>query len=329
MSKSEQPVGNLTTYRADIKVLDCTIRDGGLMNNHQFDFDFVKAVYNACVGGGVDYIEFGYKNDKSQFPTSQYGPWKYCDEEDLKKVVGKNDTDLKISVMADAEKCDYKNDILMREDSLIDMVRVATYIHQIPTAIEMIQDAHEKGYETTCNLMAISKVSEKEVLDAITAIAQSAVGAIYVVDSFGALYPEQIRSLTTKYLEIAKKHGKSIGVHTHNNQALAFANTIESLIYGASFADSSLAGLGRGAGNCQTELLIGFLRNPKYNLRPLIEAIENTVEPLRKKLKWGFDIPYMLTGQLNEHPRAAMKLMEGEETPNFLKFYDEITESGF
>ena len=299
------------------------------MNNHKFGKDFVKAIYQACVAAGIDYMEIGYRNSNVAFPKGEFGPWKHCDEEDIRNIVGDNNTDLKISVMADAEKSDIQQDIKPKKDSVIDMVRVATYIHQIPTAIEMIKDAHNKGYETTCNLMAISKVLEKEILDAINAIAQTPVEAIYVVDSFGALYPEQIRSITAKYFEIAKQRGKDIGIHAHNNQSLAFANTIEALIYGASRADASMAGLGRGAGNCQTELLIGFLRNPKYNLRPLIEVIKKWVEPLRKELKWGFDIPYMITGQLNEHPRAAMKIMEGEEKPDFVKFFDEMTESGF
>jgi 4-hydroxy 2-oxovalerate aldolase len=329
LTGTEQPIGNLTTFRPDIKVLDCTIRDGGLMNNHKFSHDFVRAVYQTCVAAGIDYMEIGYKNSKKEFPNSVFGAWKHCEEEDIRKVVGDNETDLKISVMADAEKSDFRQDITPKKDSVIDMVRVATYIHQIPTAIEMIQDAHDKGYETTCNLMAVSKISETEIDHAINAIAQSPVGSIYVVDSFGGLYPEQIRSLTTKYFEIAKQCGKNIGIHAHNNQALAFANTTEALIFGASRADASIAGLGRGAGNCQTELLIGFLRNPKFNLRPLIEVIGKWVEPLRKELKWGFDIPYMITGQLNEHPRAAMKLMESEENPDFLKFFDEMTESGF
>ena len=327
VTAKEQPIGNLVTFRPDIKVLDCTIRDGGLMNNHKFSHDFVKAVYQACVAAGIDYMEMGYVNSKKAFPKSEFGPWKHCDEEDIRKAVGDNDTGLKLSMMADAEKSDFKQDIKPKQDSVIDMIRVATYIHQIPTAIEMIEDAHAKGYETTCNLMAISKVSEKDLLDAINAIAQSPVDTIYIVDSFGALYPEQIRRLTTKYLEIARQYRKNIGIHAHNNQALAFANTTEALIYGASSADSSIAGLGRGAGNCRTELLLGFLRNPKYNLRPLIETIAKWVEPLRKELKWGFAIPYMITGQLNDHPRAAMKIMENEENPDILKFFDEMTEN--
>ena len=325
-SKKEQPIGNLTTFRPDIKVLDCSIRDGGLMNNHNFDIEFVKAVYQACVAAGLDYMEIGYKNSKKLFPKSEHGPWKHCDEEDLRKVVGNNDTNLKLAVMADAEKSDYRDDIVPKKDSVLDMIRVATYIHQIPTAIEMISFAHEQGYETTCNLMAVSKVSENMIIDGLYAIADSPVDAIYIVDSFGSLYPEQIRRLTTKYCAIAKQKGKHVGIHTHNNQSLAFANTTEALIYGASLADASLAGLGRGAGNCQTELLIGFLRNPKFKLRPLIEVNEKWVEPLRRNLKWGFDIPYMVTGLLNEHPRAAMKLMENEADPDFLKFFDEMTE---
>jgi len=325
----EQPIGNLTTFRPDIKVLDCSIRDGGLMNNHNFSHEFVRAVYEACVSAGLDYMEMGYKNTKKQFPTSEFGPWKHCDEKDLREVVGENKTPLKLAVMADAGKCDYKTDIKPKKDSVLDMIRVACYIHQIPLAIEMIHDAHKKGYETTCNLMAVSKINEKQVLDGLYAICDSPVNAIYIVDSFGSLYPEQIRRLTTRYCSIAKQHDKHIGIHTHNNQSLAFATTTESLIFGASFADASLAGMGRGAGNCQTELLIGFLRNPKFKLRPLIEVINKWVEPLRSTLKWGFDIPYMITGQLNEHPRAAMKLMENEANPDYLKFFDEMTEIGF
>ena len=329
MENMEKPIGNLTTFRPDIKVLDCSIRDGGLMNNHRFSNEFVKAVYDACVAAGLDYMEIGYKNSKKAFPKSDFGPWKHCDEKDLRAIVGDNNTALKLAAMADAEKCDFRDDIAPKSESVLDMIRVAAYIRQIPLAIEMIKDAHDKGYETTCNLMAVSKVSEKEILEALYAITDSPVNTVYIVDSFGALYPEQIRRLTTRYCSIANQHGKHIGIHTHNNQSLAFATTTESLIFGASFADASLAGLGRGAGNCQTELLIGFLRNPKFKLRPLVEVIDRWVEPLRKELKWGFDIPYMITGQLNEHPRAAMKIMENEADPDFVKFFDEMTESGF
>jgi 4-hydroxy 2-oxovalerate aldolase len=318
--------GDWITYRPDIKVLDCTVRDGGLMNDHQFDEKMVKAVYEACVEAGVDYMEVGYKASKKIYAQSQFGTWKYCDEEDIRKIVGENKTSLKLAVMADAERTDYHQDVLPKDKSVIDTIRVATYIHQIPTAVDMIKDAHDKGYETTCNLMAVSTVREADLLKALQVLATTPVNVIYLVDSFGALYSEQIRDLTVKYLEVADPAGKEVGVHTHNNQQLAYANTIEALILGASRLDASLAGLGRGAGNCPMELLIGFLHNPKFRLRPLLKCIQEHIEPMRAKLRWGFDIPYLITGQLNQHPRAAMKHMEGDGWKNIVQFFDQMVE---
>ncbi len=314
------------TYRPEIKVIDCTIRDGGLMNNHKFDESIVKAVYQACVEGGVDYMEIGYKASKKIFAPSQYGAWKYCDEDDIRRVVGDNDTSLKLSVMADAERTDYHEDILPYDQSVLDTIRVATYIHQIPKAIDMVKDAHDKGYETTINIMAISAVPEREIEEALEVLVKTPVDVIYLVDSWGALYSEQIQALIRKYLSYAKPAGKEVGIHTHNNQQLAYANTIEALILGANRLDASLAGLGRGAGNCPIELLMGFLHNPKFRIRPILECIQEHIEPLREKLRWGFDIPYMITGQLNQHPRAAMQFIAEEDRKNIVKFYDSMVE---
>jgi len=314
--------GSWVSYRPEIEVLDCTIRDGGLMNNSHFEDGVVRAVYDACVAGGVDYMEIGYKNSKRLFSKDEYGAWRHCDEDDVRRVVGENDTPLKISVMADAEKSDYKTDILPREQSVIDLIRVACYIHQIPLALDMIKDAHDKGYETTLNLMSISVVQEHELDAALELFAKSEARAVYLVDSFGHLYSEQVRYLIRKYLQYAKPAGKEVGVHAHNNLQLAYANTLEGVIQGANMLDATMAGLGRGAGNCPMELLIGFLHNPKYRLRPILDCVENHIEPMREKLKWGFDLPYLVTGLLNQHPRAAMKFNEADQRGDVLEFYD-------
>ena len=155
------------SYREDIKVLDATIRDGGLMNDSKFDDAVVKGVYDACVAAGVDYMEIGYINSRTQFPTKDYGPWRHSREEDVRRIVGDNDTSLKLSAMADAEKSDYETDILPKEQSVLDMIRVACYIHQIPLAIRMVQDAHDKGYETCVNIMAGSTIPERELDEAV------------------------------------------------------------------------------------------------------------------------------------------------------------------
>ena len=318
--------GSWLTYRPDIKVLDCTIRDGGLVNNGHFEDDFVRAVYQACVAAGVDYMEIGYKGSKKIYSPQEFGCWKFCDEDDIRRIVGDNKTALKLSVMADAERTDYHEDILPKEQSVLDMIRVATYIHQIPTAVDMIKVIHDKGYETTLNLMAISVVHEHELDEALEILAQTEVDVIYLVDSFGALYSEEIHALTRKYLEYASATGKKIGIHTHNNQQLAYANTIEALILGASYLDATVAGLGRGAGNCPIELLLGFLKNPKFHVRPILQCIQEHVVPLREKMSWGFDIPYMITGQLNMHPRSAMTFLDGEHSTDYVAFYDAAIE---
>ncbi|MBN1997397.1 aldolase catalytic domain-containing protein [candidate division KSB1 bacterium] len=314
------------SYREEIKVLDCTIRDGGLMNNHNFDDKILKAVYNANVDAGVDYMEMGYKASKRIFSPDEYGAWKFCTEDDIRKIVGDNDSQLKLSAMADTERTDYKTDILPKEQSVLDMIRTATYIHQIPTAIEIVQDAHDKGYETTINIMAVSTVQEYELDKALEFIAQSNVDYIYLVDSFGSLYSEQIHYLMQKYLKYALETGKQVGMHAHNNQQLAYANTIESIILGANILDGSMAGLGRGAGNCPTELLLGFLHNPKFKLRPVLECIQKYIEPMRKDLLWGYDVPYMITGLLNQHPRPAIKFNQTPDRGDLVKFFDQMIE---
>jgi len=317
------------SYRPEIRVVDCTIRDGGLMNNHHFDDQTVKAVYDACVAAGIDYMEIGYKASRRGIRAGEYGCWKYCLEEDIRRIVGDNPTSLKLTVMADAEKCDYHEDIPPKKESVIDMVRVATYINQIPTAVDMVKDAHDKGYETTVNLMAISTVPDRELNEGLELLTASEAKAVYVVDSFGALYSEQVQYLVRKYLHFCKEAGKEVGMHMHNNLQLAYANTIEGIVLGANFLDATMAGLGRGAGNCLMELLIAFLHNPKYDLRPILECVQNHLEPQRAKLLWGYDLPYLLTGLLNQHPRAAIKFKEAElkgEKGDILKFYDTVTE---
>ncbi len=325
-NKRPDAKGTWVTYRPEIKVLDCTIRDGGLMNNHQFEESFLKAVYHTCVEAGVDYMEVGYKTSKKIASPAEYGAWKFCDEDHIRKIVGENPTDLKISVMADAERTDYHTDILPKEQSVIDCIRVATYIHQIPEALDMLHDAHDKGYETTINLMAISTVQERELEEALDIFAQSPAHVIYLVDSFGSFYSEQIRDLTLLYMEKVKGSGKEIGVHTHNNQQLAYANTLEALIVGANYLDATIGGLGRGAGNCPLELLLGFLKNPKFKLRPVLKSLQEHFLPLSKKVEWGFTIPYMITGQLNQHPRAAIKWRAGKTPDDAVTFYDQMIE---
>jgi 4-hydroxy 2-oxovalerate aldolase len=312
------------THRPELKILDCTIRDGGLINDHQFDEALVKSVYDTCVEAGIDYMEIGYKASKKIFAPAKFGSWKFCDEDDMRRIIGDNETSLKIAAMADAEKTDYHTDILPADQSPLDVIRVATYVHQIPIAVDMIKDAHDKGYEATCNLMAVSIVQDAELDQALEVLAETPATTIVVVDSFGSLYAEQVEILVKKYRKALEGTGKEVGIHAHNNQQLAFANTIEAIIHGANRADATMSGIGRGAGNCPMELLIGFLRNPNYRIRPVLQVLQDHFVALREKVEWGALVPYNITGQLNQHPRAAIAVRGKEGKDQYVEFYDKL-----
>ena len=315
------------TYRPELKVLDCTIRDGGLINNHRFSDKLVRAVYDTCIAAGIDMMEIGYKNSSRLFPKEDFGPWRHCDEQDLQRVVGDHSaetTGLKLSAMADAGKSDWKTQIVPSDQSVLSMIRVAFYAHQVSEAVEMIAHCHEMGYETTANLMAVSAITETEIDVVLEAIAASPAGTMVIVDSFGYLYREQIDTLCRKYTKAMEGTGKAIGIHAHNNRQLAFANTIEAIILGANRADATMAGLGRGAGNCPMELLLGFLRNPKFQLRPIMRLLRDHIDPLRETVEWGPLVPYNITGHLNLHPRAAIQFRATDDRDDYVKFYDQI-----
>ncbi len=309
---------------SNVKVLDCTLRDGGLVNNFFFNDNFVKDLYLSNIKSGVDYMEFGYKASKSLFDIDKFGKWKFCNDEDIIKIVDDKYSDMKISVMADVGRTDYKKDIIDKKDSAVDLIRIATYIDTISDAVKMIKYCKDKGYETSVNLMSISNVCKNTLKDALNILSQSPVDMIYIVDSYGSLYPEQIEILSKIYLEYAYKYNKHIGIHTHNNLQLAFANTIKAVSMGVDYIDATVNSLGRGAGNCPLELILGFLNNSKYDITPTLSFIEkNMVKMKSSGLKWGYDIPYILSGILNKHPSSAIQFLK-EDRKNYSIFYDEL-----
>jgi 4-hydroxy 2-oxovalerate aldolase len=315
---------SLMDYRSSVKVVDATLRDGGLVNDFYFSDEFVKALYETNVKAGVDYMEMGYKASKEMFDVNKFGKWKFCNDDDIRAIVGENNTNLKIATMADVGRCDYKTDIINKADSPIDLIRVATYLNTIPAAIDMIEDAKNKGYEVSCNIMAISNGQESDLRIALDLLGKTSVDVFYIVDSYGSLYPEQIARITDIYKEYADKYGKKLGIHAHNNQQLAFANTIEAVGDGVDWLDATYSGMGRGAGNCAMELLLGLLRNPKYNNFYAIQFIEKYMNKLKEDgVVWGFDLQYMMTGILNQHPRTAIQFTK-EKRKDYSEFYKEI-----
>ncbi|MBO5986905.1 MAG: aldolase catalytic domain-containing protein [Lachnospiraceae bacterium] len=297
--------------KSGIKIVDATMRDGGLVNDFYFEDDLVRALYQTNLATGVDYMEFGYKASKRMFDPAQNGKWKYCDDENIRAIVGENKTDLKVAVMADVGRCDYQEDFLPKSESPIDMIRVATYLDTVDGAVSMIEDAAKKGYEVSCNVMAISRSEQYDLRGALETIAKTQASVLYVVDSYGALYPDQAKRLVDTYLDVAAKYGKQVGMHAHNNLQLAFSNTMLAHELGATWLDGTYDAMGRGAGNCAMELLLGYLEKKgyeKYKMAPALPFLDRYMEGLKRKgVVWGYDTQYLLTGLLNQHPRAAIE----------------------
>ncbi|MCU0608361.1 MAG: aldolase catalytic domain-containing protein [Chitinispirillaceae bacterium] len=315
-------------YRPQIKVIDCTIRDGGLMNDSNFTFETVRAIYAAVCAAGVDIVELGYRNNRAMLSSEQYGPWRFCDDELLKRVTDGVETTTKLAIMQDSHKAS-ADDLAPKSESVVDMVRVATYVKDIDKAIHIANCATEKGYETTINIMAISHAIERELDEALQQVEEETkVSACYLVDSFGALYSEDVDYLVAKFQKWLKT--KETGVHFHNNQQLGYANTIEAIIKNVNWLDGTLYGLGRAAGNCPLELLIGFLKNPKFDIRPLFKVIGEQVLPLQKSIEWGYCVPYMIAGLLNVHPEDALELMslpaDDPRRSDFVAFYERMAD---
>ncbi|MBM3249293.1 MAG: nucleoid-structuring protein H-NS [Candidatus Omnitrophica bacterium] len=310
-------------FREKIKILDCTIRDGGLINNHDFDLHFVRALYKSLSDAGIDYMEIGYKNSRRLFNPKEYGKWKFCEEDDIKRTIEGIESDkMKLSVMVDVDRVDI-DDVKPKKESPVDMIRVASYVKDIDKAIFLCNHFADKGYETTINIMAISRALDNELNEALHQLEEECkAGVVYVVDSFGSLYQETTEFLIKKARHILKT--KEVGIHAHNNQQLAFANTIEAIIHDANYLDATVYGLGRAAGNCPLELLLGFLKNPKFDIRPVLDIISKEFIPLRDKMEWGYIIPYAITGILDEHPRAAIALRESEKKENYREFYESL-----
>jgi 4-hydroxy 2-oxovalerate aldolase len=295
-------------FREEIKVLDCTIRDGGLINDYQFSDEMVKATYRAACKAGVDIFEVGKKlEESSEYPRDKFGKWNFCDDDVLKEVVDSYECETRplLAVMYDVGRVNIDH-LKPRDETVIGMVRTACYAKDVDKGIDLVKRCKDHGYETTINIMAPSVAIETDLLEGLEAAnGCDELDYLYLVDSFGAFYSEQVSA----YLDLYKKHApdKELGFHAHNNQQLAFSNTQQAIIDGVNLLDATVNGIGRGAGNCNLELLLNFLKNPKFTVEPIYKVIQEVFIDLREEIEWGYNDIYGISGSLNQHPRAAMK----------------------
>lgn len=311
-----------------VQLLDCTLRDGGLVNKSFFSIETARAVYAAVCRAGIDYIELGYRNSSSRAGASGYGPLQFCREEDLRAVIrGIDNPGTKISLMQDAHKS-RAGDLLSAAESAADLIRVASYLDDLPAAVELVNNASAKGYETSLNIMAVSRETPAALKAALRTVRrEAAADMIYLADSFGHFLIDDVRACYELFSR--SKAAPKLGMHFHNSRQHAFANTLAGIQFGADLVDCTILGIGRGAGNCPTELLIDCLDSPRYRLEPLLDTASRLIAPLRQQFAWGYEIPYMLAGSRNVHPAAAIDFLHGSRSSDLVTYYrDLLTAAG-
>lgn len=315
------PDGLVTDRRRRIKVLDCTIRDGGICNNWRFDRAWVKRSFEALQAAGVDYMEIGYRTREGAFDRNKVGEWRFLEEDVLAEVTASHQGTMKIAAMLDVGRVD-PGDIRKRGETVVNTIRIATYAHQIKEARRLLDKALEEGYETFMNVMAVSTLDPHEVDAFLDELRDSGVHNVAIVDSFGALYPYHVSYLVKVYQNRLGEKIK-VGIHTHNNQQQAFANTITAIDEGVDFVDATIHGIGRGAGNCPLELLLFYLDNPRYDVRPLLNLVDEYAT-LRDDLRWGYHLPYAITGFYNVHPRPGIQRMMSDDRYDCRQMFESL-----
>jgi len=297
--------------RNNLEILDCTVRDGGYINNWHFEKRLVRELYRALSKAGVDYMEIGFRGSEKYFDRKKYGLWRFSSESDIRDI-SENISGAKLAVMADYGKIDV-DDFGSAKDTVIDLVRIAAHKNDLKDAVGLLEKIRSKGYVVSLNAMGYTNFSESERAAFIDMVRGSELDYIYIADSYGSLFPDQIKPILEPLLSLPNSR---IGFHPHNSLQMAFANTLEAIRCGVHIVDSTIYGMGRAAGNLPTEILVSFLEREnvdKYNSIPLLNIIDRYFVSMQKESPWGYQLPYMLSGMFQCHPNYAKSLIDYRE----------------
>ncbi len=285
--------------KADI--LDCTLRDGGYVNNWNFSAEAVHGILTGLYNSGVRYIEVGIMDTagKGNHRT------KFSNFKEIEPVLENRKSDCHYAVMITTEN-GISFDPPTRNEKTPDIIRLAYFKPDCKRALAMAERFQRKGYSVFLQAMATYMYSELELSDMLQQVCGIRPGAFFLVDSFSTLYPKDIRHLRD-FILLRVPPEIPIGFHAHNNMQMAFANTQEFLRTDNDhqfFADSTIFGMGRGAGNLPTELLMEYLNQDgmKYNTSYILSIFQNYLLPVYQEFGWGYSMQYFLTATHKVNP---------------------------
>ena len=295
-----------------VELLDCTLRDGGYVNDWHFGHNNIVNLFERLVSAGVDYVEIGFMDQRRPFdmdrtitPDTQGMDTIY---EGLKKG---NST---IVAMIDYGTCAIEN-IAPCKDTIIDGIRVIFKKQKMHEAIAFCKQVKDLGYKVFVQAVSITSYSDEELGELIGLVNELHPYAFSLVDTYGLLHKAQLMH----YFDFANEHLHEeirLGYHAHNNFQLAFANCVElieqSNISRNILVDGSLYGMGKSAGNAPTELLASYMNDnigKKYHVNQLMEAIDVTILDIYHQIPWGYAFKFFVSASHDCHPNYVTYLM--------------------
>ena len=298
-----------------IKILDCTLRDGGYYTNWDFDNDLVKEYLQLIKVLPIDIIEVGYRGNTNK--ESYYGEFYFLTKNNLKKiksVIGKNK---KLSIMIDTKDWNNPNELkknLSKCKGTVDMVRFAVNPIEVNKIMGFLKVTKQLGFTVAVNLMYSHLILKNEKIISNILKLKNYFNILYIVDSYGTLISGEVKEIIKKIKILDDKI--LIGFHAHNNLELALSNSIEAMDSRLDYLDSTFTGMGRGAGNLKTELLLTYLSLKKNilkikNFKNMGNVIEK-FEAIKLKENWGTSLPYMISGSTETPQANAMNLIKSK-----------------
>lgn len=304
----------LDTGKQKIKVLDCTLRDGGYYNAWDFDSVLVADYLQAMAALNVAFVEVGFRSLKNE---GFKGGLAYCSDSFLKSLTIPEELHHKIGVMVNgAELVDQTSQLSVlkklfapKPQSPVSLVRIACHVNELEPCLSAVNWLSEQGYRVGLNIMQISDCSGESLIDLAKLVSKSPIEVLYFADSMGAMQPVQ-----TKYVieQMRKAWSGDLGIHSHDNTCQALANTICAVESGVSWVDCTVTGMGRGAGNLQTEYAVLALEHHQddtSNSTKLLELIRKHFSVLKEQYGWGTNPYYYLAGQHGIHPSYIQEML--------------------
>ena len=299
-----------------IKLLDCTLRDGGYYNNWFFEEELINEYLEVMELIKIDYVEIGFRFlDKVKIK----GPCAYSEENFLKKLkIPKN---LKIGIMVNAaDFVGQKNIIELakkhfkpKKQSIISLIRIACHNYEVKEILPLINFLKNLGYKVGVNIMQIPELSQKEIKNTVKEIKRTKADILYFADSMGSLDATKTKKIINRIKSIWKK---AMGIHTHDNMGRALENSITAINNSVNWIDCTVTGMGRGPGNTKTEYLILEFERKKEHLIKLFNLVKNYFEPLKQRYKWGSNSFYYFAGLKSIHPTFVQEMLSDDQFDN-------------